>query len=420
MRNFTQGDLLCGELIRTMQHTHQPAPPEKINQLDGWKPRVRGLAEALEVGGIDAFNKALATYLKESPLLGTLLASDTLQGATTPAATSPAPTQFIEFKGLWDYQQPEWLIYRFLPTLGRNPLFGPTGQGKTYLAILLSVIIASEDLEFLGRPTRHGHVIFVEAEDMDEVAQRFIGCALHYGLEDIPRLHIFPAPIQLIKDVPALTKAIKDTYGDIDVKLIVLDTLAACTLGIDENSKQATDPVRQGMDDLGATFKCCVMPIHHTGRAGAKARGSSAYDGDGSTMTKVELDDEKGVVSVQADKMRRVKKYAPLELTFTPVTIPGRFDEAGSPMEVSVLIPYMPESTEKTSGLEKTILTQMENLGSHQVLKQALMKACGITPKQEITFWRAITALREKGLIMKPEKRGRNTVYSLMPETDSE
>ncbi len=287
--------------------------------------------------------------------------------------------EFLEFRDLKTLTPPKWLIYRFLPTKGINFYYGPPGEGKTYLAILTAIAVAAEDLPFLGRVTRHGHVIFIEAEDIDEVAQRFIGCAQHYGLQDIPNLHIFPASLQLIRDTPKLIESIKHHYGDINIALIVIDTLAMCTAGVEENSKKEFYAVVVALESLWRTFDCCILPIHHTGRNGDKARGTSSMDGVGYTMTLVKREDES--IRVHSDKMKRGQGFADFLLDFETVTLPGLFDEMGEPMTTGVLVPS--SRSVQTNGnlltrLQQTFLEHLEKLGGVHVSRSELMAACKI------------------------------------------
>ncbi len=321
--------------------------------------------------------------------------------------------EFLEFRDLKTLAPPKWLIYRFLPTKGINFFFGPPGEGKTYLAILTAVAVASEDLTFVGRVTWHGHVIFIEAEDIDEVAQRFIGCAQHYGLEDIPNLHIFPASLQLIRDTPKLIESIKHRYGDINIALIVIDTLAMCTAGVEENSKKEFDAVVVALESLWRTFDCCILPIHHTGRNGDKARGTSSMDGAGYTMTLVKKEDES--VRVHSDKHKRGQGFADFLLDFETITLPGLFDEMGEPMTTGVLIPSAwsaGASSTLLTKLQQEILRHIRNQGSVDVPRIEVMKACQVDRDHERSFCNATSHLNGKGLITSRCEKQR-TFYTL-------
>jgi hypothetical protein len=277
---------------------------------------------------------------------------------STPALAQPSPNgtkpqaqeffDFLEFTGLKNRPAPEWLVYNFLPTKGESWLIGPRGEAKTYLSVGLTVAVASA-IDWMGLKTRHGHVIYIAAEDIDEVAQRFVGCALHHSLQDIPNLHVFPAPIQLIKDTPKLIESIKHKYGDIDVALIIIDTQAMCTMGVSENAKDEFDAVTLKFELLWRTFKCCVLSVHHTGRNG-ELRGSSSMDAAAYSIIKVNKVD--GYVRVHCEKSRRGKGFEDFYLGWETVELPGLFDEMGKQVTTSVLIP-----TDKTVASDPTRLT---------------------------------------------------------------
>ena len=61
--------------------------------------------------------------------------------------------------------------------------------------------------------------------------------------------------------------------------LLVLDTRARCTLGLEENSATEQGLAVDSADSIRAAAACTVWGIHHTGRNGSNPRGSTAWDG---------------------------------------------------------------------------------------------------------------------------------------------
>lgn len=322
-----------------------------------------------------------------------------------------ANLEFLEFTELQMLPAPKWLVYRFLPTKGVNFLYGPAGEGKTYTAIGLNIAVASEEIRWAGLATKHGHCIYIAAEDIDEVAQRFIGCANYHQIEDIPNLHIFPAPLQLTHDTPRLIESIKNRYGDINIAMITIDTLSMCALGVEENSKREFDAVTAALESLWRTFDCCVVAVHHTGRNG-ELRGTSSMDGVAYSMIKVTKADES--VLLHSTKARRGKGFEDFYLDWENVDVPGAVDEMGEQVTTSVLISSSRSATDtdKLTKLQREILEHLHNLGGTDIPRTELMKACVTDPAKERTFINTISALSGKGLV-KISKIKQRTYYSL-------
>jgi hypothetical protein len=93
-------------------------------------------------------------------------------------------------------------------------------------------------------------------------------------LED--RLLVLPAAVQLGKYVD-VTEALEVVRG-LDAALLMLDTRARCTVGLEENS--ATEQ-GQAIDaaELIAARGCTVLALHHSARNGTAGRGSNSWDG---------------------------------------------------------------------------------------------------------------------------------------------
>lgn len=326
---------------------------------------------------------------------------------------------FLEFRDLKSLPPTEWLIYGAIPNKGTNFAYGPSGEGKTFVAVGIAASVASDSVPWMGRITRHGHVIYIAAEDVDEVAQRFIAWSIYHHIEDLPRLHIFPAPLQLVEDTPKLIETIEQTYGDIDISLIVVDTLAMCSMEIEENSKKDFDKVIKSLESLWRTFKCSVLAVHHTGRSGDKARGTSSMDGASYSMMLVKK--VSGSIKIHCDKMRRGKAYEDFTLDWVTVELPGRFDEMGKPITTGVLI-SPPQQTQpaatkadvtKLAKLQEDILRNIVALGNINISRVELVKACDVEESDKKTFIRAVSALVHDGVITMTKQRQR-TSYSLV------
>jgi hypothetical protein len=97
--------------------------------------------------------------------------------------------------------------------------------------------------------------------------------------------------------------------------LIVLDTQARITVGLNENDATAMGVLVDAVRRLRAATGACVLVVHHTGRNGGDARGSSALDGAQDTEIRVERPSKRSMTArVTTDKQKDGDDRFELEL----------------------------------------------------------------------------------------------------------
>lgn len=364
----------------------------------------------------------LLVILGNYPDLLALVSDMKTVGSSAESIVPPAQEEedfpkFLDFKDLRSLPKPEWLLYDILPTKGITFFFGKPKCGKTYVSIGMACAIAS-NLDWLGRATKHGHVVYIAAEDIDEVAQRVLGWADYHHQEDIPNLHFFPCPLRLATDTPKFMTQLKKQYGDLDIVLFVVDTLAMCSMGVDENAKKEFDAVISSLESLWRTYNCCVLAIHHAGKNG-EMRGTSSIDGVAYNIVKVSEVDEN--VMLENVAKRRGKKFEDIYLD-REIVCTGDLDEEGNPVSTCVLVKSdrsgSAESA-KLTHLQEQILQHLKNFGGVNVARTELLKASTSDPKQERSFINAISGLIGKGYITMTKERQR-VKYSFSATYDIE
>ncbi|MBF6539259.1 AAA family ATPase [Nocardia farcinica] len=159
-------------------------------------------------------------------------------------------------------------------------LAGHPGEGKTFAVLGMSCAVA------LGK-SWNGHavpaprpVVFVAGEGSAGMFTRLAAWAHHNGVpvsELDGKLHVLPRAAQLADpdDMRELTRVVRETGAG----LVVFDTRARCTIGLEENS--ATDQGRAvaACDALIASTGATIAVVHHLGIGSQRGRGSSAWDG---------------------------------------------------------------------------------------------------------------------------------------------
>lgn len=213
-------------------------------------------------------------------------------------------------------QIPGWL---YLSTL--LVIYGPSGVGKTLLAILMGLCQAT-GRDWLGVPVQaHGPAVLVAGEGVGGLPARVRAAktALDLPLNAPAGLFIYPEALNLM-DVASVSQFIT-TVQPIRPTLIELDTFARCLIGGDENSAGDVGRAIAACDLIRRETGATVCPIHHTGKNGDTERGSSALRGAADTMLK--LTNSGGELRLEADKQKDMLPADPLTLRVVPVADSG-------------------------------------------------------------------------------------------------
>lgn len=157
-----------------------------------------------------------------------------------------------------------WLIENILPIHGIVGLYGPSGDGKSFLALYMSATIGC-GLPWFGHATRKGHVVYVALEGQAAFRRRVDAWAGHMKME-FPDNVIFqfePFALNKADDPQSLARLI-NSCGD--ASLIIIDTLNKAAPGADENSSSDMGRILAGASVLQAETGALVMLVHHPGK----------------------------------------------------------------------------------------------------------------------------------------------------------
>ena len=160
------------------------------------------------------------------------------------------------------------LLYR--DTLAQ--LSGPPGSYKSFLALGM-------DWEGHHVPEA-GTVVYVAAEGATGLRARVLAWCELTNVEPADldgRIYFLPVPIQLGNTVDVVQAV--DMVRAVGAILLVLDTRARCTLGLEENSATEQGKAVHNAEAIQRAAGCTVFPVHHAGRAGGAGRGSNSWDG---------------------------------------------------------------------------------------------------------------------------------------------
>ena len=194
----------------------------------------------------------------------------------------------LSFKDLETIPDLEWVIDGWIPKGGLTMIYGPPKSGKSF--IVMSLVLALDHGErWLGhRVVGRCRSLYVALEGRSGLKIRSEAWHEHFE-RDVEAGHALIQTGRVNLAEYEHTGAIIDAVIEHGIELVIIDTLAKATSGMDENSAKdmgrIIDQTRRIQEETGAT----VILVHHTGHGDTnRERGSSSLSGavDSSILVK--------------------------------------------------------------------------------------------------------------------------------------
>ena len=228
-----------------------------------------------------------------------------------------------------EIRPPDWLLRGMLERDSFALVFGDPGCGKSFLAIDWACRIAT-GTPWRGHAVQGGPVVYIAGEGQQGFGRRIRAWSEHNGvsLADSP---LYVAPAVAIPDAGQVAELMQ-AIGALDEPpaLIVLDTLARCFGGGDENSTQDMSKFVSACDTIRQRYHCTILVVHHTGHADkSRARGAIALKAAIDSEYRLAKD---GGLVLTATKMKDAETPAPVAMELSTVDLPGILDDYGNPV----------------------------------------------------------------------------------------
>lgn len=190
--------------------------------------------------------------------------------------TDPFDIDLLDTYQLLGLPAPRWLIDGILPEGDYSVLWGPSRQGKSFVALDWAVCLA------LGKPWQGRYavlqnpVVYIAAEGGRGIQKRIRALMVHHQITDIPGLYYLIAPLYVRE--PGAVEAFLDELAARDIwpGLVVVDTLSRSFGGGEENASADMGAFIEAITQMAAGRSMTVLIIHHSNATGARERGSTA------------------------------------------------------------------------------------------------------------------------------------------------
>ncbi|WP_319927851.1 helicase RepA family protein, partial [Xenorhabdus littoralis] len=193
--------------------------------------------------------------------------------------------------------QLDYVVKGIIPAHSLCSIYGASGSYKSVLAGAWGCHIATGKA-WAGKQVAQGSVLYVVGEGGSGVPQRIKAWEIVNGqtVENMYLINtpVFPASPAEVHELVIAAQQVESETGQ-PMRLIILDTLARCFGGADENDSKDMGAFVRGCDELKAKTGASILVVHHSGKDESKgARGSSAFRAALDVEYRINQEGEKG------------------------------------------------------------------------------------------------------------------------------
>lgn len=244
--------------------------------------------------------------------------------------------QLLDTDGLDSIPPLEPLVGDLLALNTVARVVGPSGTFKSFVLLDMCGHVGT-GMKWHGHYVRQGLVVYLVAEGEQGIRKRVRAWEQHYGVR-MDNVRFLPRPVQAMSPEWDVLIAALQRLRPV---LVVVDTQARVTLGIEENSNTDMGRVVDRFDQLRTATGACVAVVHHTGHVGEHGRGASAVKG---TLQSELLVSRKGdkipntILTIKSGKQKDEDQDGDFQFGLKKVSLEGEYKPDGRPVTSLVLV----------------------------------------------------------------------------------
>jgi predicted transcriptional regulator len=332
-----------------------------------------------------------------------------------PDAAPRGGVQVLSFDDMMTLHRPKYLIDGLIAEQSLTILFGTSESGKTFAALDMFLSMAS-GLPWHGRTVLQGRGMYIVGEGTGHFSDRMRGWCqgdIQRGAAGSlrERTCFVPAAVQFLSPVNFRELQEQVRRFAKDLRLIVVDTLARCFVGGDENMAADMGLFVSRCDELRQEFNCAVLVLHHCNQRGDE-RGSTALGAAADTMILAKKVGD--LVTLSCKKQKDDAPFEPMVFRLHVVEVARTADRKPITSCRMELVGSHAPRPHRTRSPEETHLEICAAL--RDCAKGTFMPADRIAAGVKLsksTLARHLEQLIEHGCVRKRGK-GKNTKYTLV------
>ncbi|AFA73602.1 hypothetical protein GPOL_c25750 [Gordonia polyisoprenivorans VH2] len=185
---------------------------------------------------------------------------------------------WLDRDDLDDLPGPEPLLGTLLFRKSLVVLAGAPGSFKSFVALDWAATVATGK-SWQGHGAARGTVVYLAGEGEAVFPKRLRAWETAYNRGAKAPLQVFPRPMGLHRPGDPETQAMVGSIVRRHPDLVIVDTLARYSPGMNENSAEDMGQMVQVLSRIKDETGACVVVVHHTTKDGGAERGSSALRG---------------------------------------------------------------------------------------------------------------------------------------------
>lgn len=224
---------------------------------------------------------------------------------------------------------PVWLIKGWFTRDSIGRMSGSPGSWKSFVALDVALHIAS-GTEWYGHRVKQGKVLYIAAEGVSGIKKRIQAWRVAHPDIVLPEENMIVLSGAVYAARPEEWAELCAVNQEDQYIMIILDTQARITAGMDENDNSEMSLFVRRMDVLRQQAGSFVLAVHHTGHDGKRGRGASSMWGALDTELFLDRDKEKNTAELKFLKSKDSSEDE--TLTFTAIEHSLGEDEDGDPI----------------------------------------------------------------------------------------
>jgi hypothetical protein len=240
---------------------------------------------------------------------------------------------------------------------------GASSHGKTFVGLDIAGCVGT-GIPWHGHDVEQGEVVYLVAEGGRGIRKRVRAWELHHD-QPMTGLRFLPRPVQATDPEWAV---LVEACRRIKPRLIVVDTQARITVGVEESSNSEMGVVVEHLERMRRATGACVTLIHHLGLQGDHGRGATAVKA--ALQTELTVSKNRGLITISTSKQKDDGEPDPLQFQFRPYKV--GVDDDGWSITSGVLVPHDEQTPQPPADPPGDLMTSF-----HAVLQEVFSRGGG-------------------------------------------